>query len=113
NGGHEFADGAGYPDGVRAFEPLCSPYFGNAGAPDSGDGGRRFALRASRRTQTSGDMMAGHAAKPVNRKVGILVFAFNALFGAMVALPYLPFGQTPAIAQTVPADAPIATLTLE
>lgn len=57
--------------------------------------------------------MAGHAAKPVNRKVGILVFAFVALFGAMVALPYLPFGQTPAIAQTVPADAPIATLTLE
>lgn len=57
--------------------------------------------------------MAGHAAKPVNRMVGILVFAFVALFGAMVALPYLPFGQTPAMAQTVPADAPIATLTLE
>jgi peptidylprolyl isomerase len=34
----------------------------------------------------------------------------------MVALPYLPFGQTPAMAQAaseVPADAPIATLTLE
>ena len=57
--------------------------------------------------------MAGHAAKPANRMVGILVFAFVALFALMVALPYLPFGQTPAAAQSVPADAPIATLTLE
>ncbi|WP_375142867.1 peptidylprolyl isomerase [Pelagibacterium sp. 26DY04] len=60
--------------------------------------------------------MAGHAAKPTNRVVGALVFAFVTLFGAMVAWPYLPFGQTPAMAQTpaeVPADTPIATLMLE
>ena len=61
--------------------------------------------------------MAGHAAKPANRKVGILVFAFVALFGAMVAWPYLPFGQTPAAAQSasaeIPADAPVATMVLE
>lgn len=60
--------------------------------------------------------MAGHAAKPTNRVVGLLVAAFVALFGAMVAWPYLPFGQNPAMAQTtaaVPADAPVATLTLE
>lgn len=61
--------------------------------------------------------MAQHAAKPANRMVGILVFAFVALFGLMAAWPYLPFGQTPAAAQTaaseIPADAPIATLTLE
>lgn len=61
--------------------------------------------------------MAEHSAKPANRMVGIVVFAFVALFAAMVARPYLPFGQTPAAAQTpsseIPADAPIATLTLE
>lgn len=61
--------------------------------------------------------MSGPAAKPVNRVVGTLVFSFVALFGAMVAWPYLPFGQTPAVAQApaanIPADAPIATLTLE
>lgn len=60
--------------------------------------------------------MADHSAKPANRAVGFLVFAFVAVFGAMVAWPYLPFGQTPAMAQTpaeVPADAPIATLALE
>lgn len=61
--------------------------------------------------------MAGHAAKPANRMVGILVFAFVALFALMTAWPYLPFGQTPAAAQSaageIPADAPIATLTLE
>ncbi|WP_417581593.1 peptidylprolyl isomerase [Pelagibacterium sp.] len=60
--------------------------------------------------------MADHTAKPTNRKVGFLAFAFVAVFGAMVAWPYLPFGQTQAMAQTaseVPSDAPIATLTLE
>jgi peptidylprolyl isomerase len=60
--------------------------------------------------------MARHADKPANRVVGLLAFAFVATFGTMVALPYLPFGQTPAMAQAaseVPADAPIATLTLE
>lgn len=61
--------------------------------------------------------MAEHSAKPANRMVGIVVFAFVALFAVMIARPYLPFGQTPAAAQTpaseIPADAPIATLTLE
>ena len=58
--------------------------------------------------------MSGHAAKSANRKVGVLVFSLVVLFGAMVALPYLPFGQTPAVAQTpVPENAPVATLTLE
>ncbi|SDG64592.1 peptidylprolyl isomerase [Pelagibacterium luteolum] len=61
--------------------------------------------------------MAGSPQKPANRMVGALVFAFVGLFAVMVAWPYLPFGQTPANAQTpaseIPADAPIATLTLE
>ena len=62
--------------------------------------------------------MAGHAPKPVNRMVGLMVFAFVALFALMVAWPYLPFGQSAANAQSpsnaaVPADAPIATITLE
>lgn len=60
--------------------------------------------------------MAGYPVKPTNRAVGVLVFAFLALFGAMVAWPYLPFGQSQALAQSgseAPADAPIATLTLE
>lgn len=60
--------------------------------------------------------MAGSSVKPTNRAVGVLVFGFVALFGAMVAWPYLPFGQNQAMAQgeaEIPAGAPVATLTLE
>lgn len=61
--------------------------------------------------------MASHAPKTPNRTVGLLVIAFVALFGAMVALPYTPFGRTeaPTIANVaeIPANAPVATLTLK
>lgn len=58
--------------------------------------------------------MSAHAPKPANRAVGLLVLALVAVFGAMVALPFTPFGQ--AEAQTVaqaPEGSPIATLTLK
>ncbi|RDE09318.1 peptidylprolyl isomerase [Pelagibacterium lacus] len=61
--------------------------------------------------------MARHAQKTASRPIGALVFALVGLFAVMLAWPYLPFGQTPANAQApaaeIPADAPIAILTLE
>lgn len=62
--------------------------------------------------------MAGSASpKTPRRIVTVLAFAFVALFGAMVALPYLPFGGQQAAnganASEIPEGAPVATLTLE
>lgn len=58
--------------------------------------------------------MSSHASKPANRLVGLLVLALVAVFGAMVALPYTPFGRAEAqTANAVPEGSPLATLTLK
>lgn len=58
--------------------------------------------------------MSAKASGQSNRAVGALVLAFIALFGVMVVLPYTPFGRVEAqgLASDIPADAPVATLTL-
>ena len=59
--------------------------------------------------------MSAKAPGQSNRAVGVLVLAFIALFGVMVVLPYTPFGRVEAqglAASDIPADAPVATLTL-
>lgn len=59
--------------------------------------------------------MALHAPRQTNRAVGMLVLAFIALFGVMVVLPYTPFGRVEAQSVTatdIPAQSPVATLTL-
>lgn len=59
--------------------------------------------------------MSAKAPGQSNRAVGVLVLAFIALFGVMVVLPYTPFGRVEAqglAAFDIPADAPVATLTL-